>query len=232
MEYKYILGILYLLYAIIKITVGVALMFLPLDIIAKTPILKIFIKETSDKTLAGRFYEYILLIFGIFSLIEGLALLDILPFYIAHYFESKWVEYIVFIILGLILTVFYSLVLYTDLPISKNKTDNQHYKIFGLGGGLSFLIMPLIWEAVARIVPSFDSLSRDIKAAIIVGIVIVFTIIGDLIYVYLHKKDKTVVQVLPQNYQQNIQAAEEVKTILTSSISPAVSKTIHLYKNK
>ena len=227
MEYKYILGILYLLYAIIKITVGLALMFLPFDIIAKTPVLKIFIKETSDKTLAGRFYEYVLLIFGIFSLVEGLALLDILPFYIAKYFESKWVEYIVFIVLGLLLTVFYILVLYTDLPISKNKTDNQHYKIFGLGGGLSFLIMPLIWEAFAYIVPAFDTLSREIKAAIIVGIVIVLTIIVDLIYVYLHKKEKTIVQVLPQNYQQNIQAVEEVKQILSNKISPAVSKTVH-----
>jgi hypothetical protein len=62
MEYKYILGILYLLYAIIKITVGLALMFLPLDIIAKTPVLKIFIKETSDKTLAGTSYIWYIFI--------------------------------------------------------------------------------------------------------------------------------------------------------------------------
>lgn len=231
MEYKYILGILYLVYAIVKITVGLALMFLPLSIIEKTPILKIFIKETADKTFAGRFYEYILLAFGIFSLFEGLALLDQLPPQYSKYFESKWTEYIVFIILGILLTVFYILVLYTDLPISKSKTDNNHYKILGLGGGISFLIMPIIWEAMSYIVPAFDKLSKEVKAAIIVGIVIVLTIIGELIYLYLKKRNKTVIQVLPANYQYQLHTAEEVKQTITSSLTPAVSKTFH-FKNK
>lgn len=227
MESKQILGILYLLYAIVKISIGFSLIALPLEKIKQIPILNLFTKETADKTAAGRFYEYVLLIFGFFSLIEGLALLNMLPEQYSRYFESKWTEYTVFIILGLLLTIFYILVLYTDLPISKNKDDMTHYKILGLGGGISFLLMPILWEIIGYSVPAFNKLSVETKSAVVVGIVILMTIIGEFIHLYLHKTQKTITQILPQNYQQNIQAAEEVKNILTTSISPAVSKTVH-----
>lgn len=224
MNSKYIIGILYLLYAIVKISSGLAIMFLPLEIIDKTPILNIFVKEAADKTFAGRMYEYVLLAFGVFSLFEGLALLDQLSPKLTVLLESKWTEYTVFILLGIILTVFYSLVLYTDLPISKNKTDNDHYKILGLGGGISFLVMPLIWEFMGHTIPAFERLSQEMKATVIVAIAIIAAIIGELIYKYLELKKKTITQILPPNYQQNIQTAEEVKTTLSHTFSPIATK--------
>jgi hypothetical protein len=109
------------------------------------------------------------------------------------------------------LTIFYALVLYTNLPISKNPDDYNHYKLLGLGGGVAFLMMPIIGEISNAIIPAYQSLSQELKSAAIVSLTIVFAIIGDIIYRYLHKKHETVVQILPQNYQDNLEVAQKLK---------------------
>jgi uncharacterized membrane protein len=222
---KQILGIIYIIYALVKITVGVSLMVLPISVISTTPVLKAFVKEVADKTFAGRFYEYILLLFGVFSLFNGLALLDLLSPAMTRYFESQWTEYVVFITLGVALVAFYSLVLYTNVPISKNRDSYDHYKLLGLFGGVTFLAMPLLWEFMGYAVPAFNQLSLENRSAAIVGGVIIISIIGELVYLYLKRKNKTVLQVIPQNYAENIQTAENIGHVIyhknTSVLSPS-----------
>jgi len=211
MNWNYLVGILYLLYAFVKITVGLCVLLLPLNTIQKIPIVNIFTKEAADKTFAGRMYEYVLLVFGIFTLFEGLALLELLTPALSLYFESKYTDYIVFITLGTILVVFYSLVLYTDLPIQKNKDDYEHYKLLGLVGGITFLIMPVLWEIISYIIPKFNQLTYAQKSICIMSVIILLLIIIESIYRYLKRKNETIVQALPPVYQQNV---EDVKTAL------------------
>jgi uncharacterized membrane protein len=220
METKYILGTLYILYAIVKITVGLSLFILPLNVISNTPVLNLFTKEAADKTFAGRFYEYILLLFGVFTLFNGLALFDLLSPSLIRYFESEHTEYIVFITLGTLLTVFYSLVLYTNLPISKNKAYYDHYKLLGLIGGISFLVMPIIWEIIAFVVPAFRALSREGRAIFVISSIIITVIIGELIYTYFKRSKKHVQDVLPEN----VQVAVAVKNQIESKIYSPSSK--------
>jgi hypothetical protein len=217
---KYIIGLIYIFYAIVKITIGLCLFTLPVSKIATIPVVNLFAKEAADKTLAGRFYEYVLFLFGIFSLFEGLSLLELLPEHIRAIFESKYIEYIVFTLLGGSLLLFYYLVLYTNVPISKNSEDNDHYKLLGLLTGVSFLVMPVISELFAYLIPAFGRLSFESKSAFVIGFLIVLLIIGELIYTYLKKRHETVSQVVSK--QQNVAIALAVKNeLLPSNNAPA-----------
>jgi hypothetical protein len=217
---KYIIGLIYIFYAIVKITIGLCLFTLPVSKIATIPVVNLFAKEVADKTLAGRFYEYILFLFGIFSLFEGLSLLELLPEHIRGIFESKYIEYIVFTLLGGSLLLFYYLVLYTNVPISKNPEDNDHYKLLGLLTGVSFLVMPIISELFAYLIPAFGRLSFESKSAFVIGFLIVLLIIGELIYTYLKKRHETVSQIVSK--QQNVAIALAVKNeLLPSNNAPA-----------
>jgi len=219
---KYIIGLIYIFYAIVKITIGLCLFTLPVSKIATIPVINLFAKEAADKTLAGRFYEYVLFLFGIFSLFEGLSLLELLPEHISSTFESKYIEYIVFTLLGGSLLLFYYLVLYTNVPISKNSEDNDHYKLLGLLTGVSFLVMPVISELFAYLIPAFGRLSFESKSAFVIGFLIVLLIIGELIYTYLKKRHETVSQVVSK--QQNVAIALAVKNELLSSNNPPATK--------
>jgi hypothetical protein len=219
---KYIIGLIYIFYAIVKITIGLCLFTLPVSKIATIPVVNLFAKEAADKSLAGRFYEYVLFLFGIFSLFEGLSLLELLPEHIRAIFESKYIEYIVFTLLGGSLLLFYYLVLYTNVPISKNSEDNDHYKLLGLLTGVSFLVMPVISELFAYLIPAFGRLSFESKSAFVIGFLIVLLIIGELIYTYLKKRHETVSQVVSK--QQNVAIALAVKNELLSSNNPPATK--------
>ena len=218
MNYNYLLGTLYILYGVIKIVVGLAVMLLPINIIENTQILKLFVKAAADKTFAGRMYEYVLLAFGVFSLFDGLALLELLTPSLAQYFESKHTEYTVFIILGLILTIFYSLVLYTNVPIQKDKEHYDHYKWLGLFGGISFLCMPIIWEFVGYILPKFRSLTYAQQSICMIGLAIVILIIIEQIYSNLKKKHITIVQALPPAYQESVNNTKEIGQTVANKI--------------
>jgi len=221
MQTKYYIAILYILYAFVKIIIGSCLFILPLKTISTTPVLKIFTKEASDTTLAGRMYEYVLFVFGIYSLLEGLSLLEQLPHSMIAFLELKTTQYTIFIILGTILTVFYALVLYTRIPISKNNAHYDTYQLFGFYGGISFLVMPIIGELLAYAVPAYRNLSIELKSAFIIGLVIVIAIIADLIFTYLKRNNESVTQVLPPNVQVQLEVAQAVKDTVIGNKSPA-----------
>jgi hypothetical protein len=188
---KTIIAFYYLFYGITKLIIGFSLMSLPLDYIKKIPILKIFIIIASDKTLAGHFYEYILMLFGVYTIIMGLSYLHILPVSIRHIIETKTFQYPVYIIFGLILIIFYSLVSYTNLPIehSHKEDDLFHYKLIGIGGGISFLLIPIIIELFIIVIPGFRCLPYENKSMIILGGSIFIIIIIGFIWTIFDKYD-------------------------------------------
>ena len=127
------------------------------------------------------------MIFGIYTIIFGLALFNLYPNKYREFLENKYTEYFVFIIIGLLLTVFYTLVLYTNLPISKDMKYQQHYKLLGLIGGLSFLVMPFFWELLAFINPVLHNMSSEMRSLTILGGSIIFVILLGFIYMYVKK---------------------------------------------
>jgi len=122
-----ILAILYILYGVVKIVIGFIVMYMTPEEISKIPVLSMLSKEAADKTLAGRMYEYVLMAFGVFTIIHGLLIFGLFPKWFVFGFEQKTVQYGVFFGLGAIMTIFYCLVLYTSLPIDKKTKDNDHY---------------------------------------------------------------------------------------------------------
>ena len=189
-EPRPLLATYYLLYGISKILIALSLMAFPLSILSKIPLVNYFIIATKDDSFAGHYYEYILMIFGIYTIIMGLSLLHILPYFIRLRIENKIFEYSVFILLGLALIIFYLLVIYTDLPISKSKNEDDifHYKILGIGGGISFLLIPLVLELINYFFPIFKGHNLETRSIIILTGSIIFVIMLGYVLDYFKER--------------------------------------------
>ena len=192
---NYITGFLYLLYGIVKIMLGLMLINVPYEILLKIPFINIFIPNSDDDTMAGKFFEYMLIAFSLYTILMGLALLDVLPNKLRLIIENKRTEYIVLMIIGALLLVFYSLVLYTNIPISK-KTDDAsmyNYGFYGYFGSFSFVIMVAIFELLYLFKQSFRTLSFERRALIISGLAILIVFgSGYVIKLYNVQKNKMI----------------------------------------
>ncbi len=185
---NYTVGFIYLTYGIVKIILGMMLINVPYEYLLQIPIINLLLPNIDDDTLAGSFFEYMLVVFSIYTIFVGLALLDVFPNRFRLFLENKRTEYAVFIIIGALLLIFYSLVLYTNLPISK-KTDDEsmyNYGFYGYLGSFSFIIMVAVFELMYWMEPSFRSLSFERRALIISGLSIIF-IIGTAIVIKYFK---------------------------------------------
>ena len=72
---------------------------------------------------------------------------------------------------------------------SKNEYDRFHYKILGIGGGISFLLIPIMWECIAFFFPIFKNYNLETRSVIILTGSIIFVIILGFIF-DLFKRDK------------------------------------------
>lgn len=155
-------GILFLAYGIIKIIMVTSLFVIPPNIekqLETIDIVNLFV--SGDNTLAGEMYEYVLLVFAIFSIVHGLALMGVFSEKFHSRLESKEFQYPFYIILGLWLMVFYFLVIYTNVPISKDPSKMYNYRLYGYLGGLSFLLVPVIWQIIERFNPYLSQMRED-----------------------------------------------------------------------
>ena len=165
---KTVLGIVYILYGLLKVLIGVALFTVPKDVLfKKIPFIKNLVSPEEDDTISGRLYEYVLLVFGLFTFFNGMSLVRLLPRALITFFEYKSTEYTVFITLGLLLTTFYSLALFTKTNIPKREDQTMYYKFYGLGGGIFFLMMPVVFESISYASPMFHNLSIESKSMIV-----------------------------------------------------------------
>lgn len=156
------LGVVFLLYGVLKLLLIVSIMTIPPYIQEKLHKIEWFsLFVSKDKTVAGKMYEYVLLVFAVFSIIHGLALLGVFSEGFREAIESKNFQYPFYIILGLWLLVFYILVIYTDLPIQKEPLNTYNYKIYGYLGGLSFLLVPPIWIMIEYFNPFLTKMREE-----------------------------------------------------------------------
>jgi hypothetical protein len=78
---------------------------------------------------------YIILLFAIFTLVKGASWVGLIKLHIGLMF------YVVMnLVFGVILVVFYFIVLYTNVPIPKNDDHLEEYQGIGLCSGISFLV--------------------------------------------------------------------------------------------
>jgi hypothetical protein len=186
LKLRELVGSLYLIYGITKVTVGLGLLVLPQQVIDNMPIIN-EIGVHRDPTLAGKVYECAYLLFGIYTILVALSLLHIFEPSWRRYFEQRETQYAIVFALGAIMVVFYALVLYTDVPISKIPENRNYYLLLGLGGGLSFMLLPAIWEATMYFNPWFGNLRFEQKSMVAIGLVLAVLITADGIYTYLQK---------------------------------------------
>ena len=178
------LGIFELLYGISKISVALILYFLPYKYIQEIPIMRNFFPKESDKTLAGKMYEYVLIIVGIYSIISALIIFEIIPNIFIH---RELFGFFLLIVLGIFLTIFYYLVLYTTVPISKNNNNRKYYLILGLIGGIIMISIPILIAIIYYSIPVFKKLDPVAKSSILL---VTFIVVSSSIeYVYAFLKD-------------------------------------------
>ena len=183
-----------MLYGILKILLVMSITwFIPPDLekqLSTIEGLDLFI--SGDTTVAGRMIDYILMAFGLFTTVHGMVLSDILK---APYIESKEFQYSVYTALGLFSIAFYSLTIYTNLPINKDPKEYENYKIYGFLGGLSFLMVPVLWELSEYMLPMLNKLS--VEKQMMYMTLIMFIGLGALAGIYYSvnkiKKEKVAV---------------------------------------
>lgn len=177
-------GAVFILYGLIKVLIVLSLTwFIPHDIEKNLSTIEgLNFIVSGDTTLAGRMIDYILLAFGVFSIVHGLALCGAYSHSFERYIESKNLQYSVYMALGVFSILFYSLVLYTPLPISKDPKETDHYKLYGFIGGLSFLAVPPLWETSEYLFPILNRMSTENKMMYMT--VFMFVFIGFLGGVY------------------------------------------------
>lgn len=186
------IGILELLFGLLKVTVVLCLFFVPEKYTKNVPILNKILVNGDDKTLAGHLYEYVLLIIGIYSIMSALTIFGLIP---EWFIDQQLIEFVVFTGLGALMVIFYSLVLYTNLPISKNVNNYHYYFLLGILGGIMLIAIPIILQFIYYIVPVFHQLHSSVKTIIILVAFIIIILIIEYTY-YLYKNNSPTIQVL------------------------------------
>ena len=136
MDYKIIAGCLLIMYGIVKIA------FLMYELTSNN--------RKTDKTFAGMFLLLVLLAFGLYSFLHGIGIL-IYNSRFGEFIHSTSTLGVVYIVFGVTLIELYTLIAYTSLPISKDTTQINKYKLVGIGGGIIFLMAlnsKLLWDKV------------------------------------------------------------------------------------
>lgn len=139
-----IVGVCFLLYGIFKITISVLSFTLPRKVLAwlQKTILRLVI--TDDRTVAGRAFDGVLLVYAAYSIMHGLTLLRVAVPLAGDLFRSARFKILFYNVLGVFVTTFYALVLLTDVPISKKKREYGTYRLYLLAGIIFLLTAALV----------------------------------------------------------------------------------------
>ncbi len=183
---NYIVGILLFLYAISKLFIGFTAVF-GTDIF-KDHLRKFFPAIHTliplDETIAAKAIEVTFIIFGFYTLFHSFEKFSLLSKTFKHLLESRTTIYLLYGCIGLFMTIFYYLVIYTKVHINKDPNEISRYKIIGLIGGLSFLIMLPIMLLTHRIADyGLSYIFTDVISSII--IVSIFIILYLIYKVYM-----------------------------------------------
>lgn len=177
---NYFIGYWLLIYAIFKGIICILDLIPSQYLPFKVPFL------THDTTLAGLVLVITFLLFSIYTFFHALSILDFLSPSLTRFFNRYETSYIIYMIMSIILTVFYSLILFTDLPISKDPEHKISYEIIGLAGGILFFSTILILE-VYRIL-----INKNNTPLLIILLPCIFIFIGTVVFITYNaiKRDK------------------------------------------
>jgi hypothetical protein len=141
-----VVGVLLIIYGIVKLTFGILNFASPHHI--KQNIHKmsgIGWLVSLDESVAGKVMTILLVLLSIFTLVHGLSLLNVFSESFNHAMEGMVVQVVFNLLMGIVMTVFFAIVAFTNLKIPKDPTKINTYKLVGFGGGLLFLVtVPLL----------------------------------------------------------------------------------------
>jgi hypothetical protein len=188
---------LYMLYGVSKLLLVLLVYIIPEQQLKKIPLMNLLIHK--DRTVAGYMYEIVFGVFAVFTVLYALALYESVMAQ-SKTRRRRWLAWLLIphletffmVILGIFLVVFYMLVIYTDLPISKNSNYKLVYWYMGVGGGLSFIVFPLLFQLVVSLFPILQKLSLPTKALIILIAVVVIAIAFGLLIAKFYKPYESV----------------------------------------
>ncbi len=187
MTIENIIGLIVLLYGLTKVSLCI-LKKMPKEYDDKIT----FIKH--DRTTAGYVLDFVLCVFGVYAVLHGLRLLQHLHPSHVEILTNIHITTALYTIAGLFMLVFYSLVLYTDIPITKDNKERHTYEVLGLGGGFMFLLSVcclLAWHIYYDNV-KFPLLRKSHSIIFLLILALVLSYINGLfIYKYVYDKENT-----------------------------------------
>lgn len=139
-----LVGIWFLIYGVLKIVVSILALTLPsaTQLRLKHTPLGLFI--TGDKTSAGTAFDIALLFYACYSILHGLNLMGFVIPIATAMFRSLVFKATVYIVVGAFLIIYYGLVLYSNVAISKEPTEYHTYETYILIGIVFLLTAGLI----------------------------------------------------------------------------------------
>jgi hypothetical protein len=190
-SYEKIAGLVFILYGILKLAAVFAIHMIP-------PNVRERVKDISgintiiidDTTTAGNGIELIFVVFALFSIVHGCALMKLFPKPLNTLIESRLFQYSFYIGLGVTTMLFYTLVLYTNVPIQKDPENNDMYWIYGYIIGVSFICVPIVWELLSVKFPDIFKMSVYQHFVMMTCIFFVFFFIANIVYYVMEVRKK------------------------------------------
>ncbi len=177
-----LLSLILILYGIIKIIIGILSYSTDKtrNYFKNIPIFKFFI--TKDRTISAKIFDTSILLFGIYSFLHGLAMLELFSNKVNKILESRILLYSLCIILGTFLVIFYYIICYTKNDIEKKEEYINKYKLEGIGSGIVFLLtIPLMilydYYIIKTIQINTTQYIINILSIIILSIILIILII-------------------------------------------------------
>ena len=168
-------GLLLLTYGLVKLTIGALQFVIPKSVLASHTFFAKLIDN--NPTMSDIVIDVGLMIFGVYSILSGLHILNIIDVGFIH---SRAFVYAFYLILGVSITVFYYLLIYTDLPIPHKENDMVKYKIGGLVGGLIFILTFNVYFLSHHIA---DNGIKTITITMILSVLSILLLLGTAIYI-------------------------------------------------
>lgn len=173
--YTIIIAYWLILFGFIKTTVASTSLLIPQTrpYYERIPIANIFVNN--DSSFAGVFSEMGLILFGLYSLLHGAAILNWLTPGLNIILDTKITLYYIYTLFAFAFIGFYSLVLFTKLPIDKNYKYIANYWL-NIAAGIFFIIIIniiLIWHELFNYRRSFIYLGLLILIFILLNYIII-----------------------------------------------------------